>query len=103
MPKVIHFEIPATDPTRAGAFYKKVFDWKFSQYPGMDYWLVTAGEDKEQGINGAIAEKDKTHQATINAISISSFEDTAKKIKRGRRRSLRTQNACSERRIHDLL
>jgi predicted enzyme related to lactoylglutathione lyase len=79
--KVIHFEIPAVDIKRAVAFYEKAFGWKFSRYPGMNYWLVIAGEDKEQGINGAIAEKDETHPTTINTISVPSFEDAVKKIK----------------------
>ncbi len=79
--KVIHFEIPAENPKRAVDFYKKVFGWKFNKYPGMDYWLVTAGEEKEQGINGAIAEKDETHPATINTIGVPSFEDAVTKIK----------------------
>jgi predicted enzyme related to lactoylglutathione lyase len=83
VPKIIHFEIPAKDTKRAVAFYKKAFGWKFEKYgeEGMDYWLATAGEDKEPGINGAISEKDKTHPTTINTISISSFEDAVKKIR----------------------
>ena len=47
----------------------------------MDYWHVTAGEDKEPGINGAISIKGDTHPSTINAISVPSFEDAVKKIK----------------------
>jgi predicted enzyme related to lactoylglutathione lyase len=83
MPKVIHFEIPATDTKRAVDFYKKAFDWKFSEHggEGMDYWLVTAGEDKETGINGAIIIKGDTHPTTINTISVPSFEDAVKRIK----------------------
>ena len=83
MPKIIHFEVPAKDTKRAVAFYKKAFGWKFEKYGGgeMDYWLATAGEDKEPGINGAISEKDETHRTTINTISVPSFEDAVKKIK----------------------
>ncbi len=81
MPKVIHFEIPAENATRAVTFYKKAFGWKFSKYSKMNYWLVTAGEDKEPGVNGAIAEKDAVHPTTVNTISVPSFEDAAKKIK----------------------
>ncbi len=81
MGKVIHFEIPADNLERAVDFYKKVFGWKFEKYAGpMNYWLVTAGEDAEPGINGAIAEKDETHPATVNTISVSSFEDAVTKI-----------------------
>ncbi len=83
MPKIIHFEIPAEDTKRAVAFYTKAFGWKINSYggEGMDYWLVTAGEDKEPGINGAIIAKGDTHPATINTISVSSFEDATEKIK----------------------
>jgi predicted enzyme related to lactoylglutathione lyase len=83
LPKVIHFEIPADDTKRAVAFYKKAFGWKISKYggEGMDYWLATAGEDKELGINGAISMKNDTHPTTINTISVPSFEDAVKKIK----------------------
>ncbi len=42
MPRVIHFEIPASDPERAAAFYKKTFGWKIEKWPGpTEYWLVT--------------------------------------------------------------
>jgi hypothetical protein len=55
MPRVIHFEINADDPERAVKFHKKVFDWKITKWEGpVDYWLVTTGEDKVPGINGAI-------------------------------------------------
>lgn len=83
MPKVIHFEIPAGDIKRAAAFYKKAFGWKFEKYggEGMDYWLAITGEDKEQGINGAISTKDEYHPTTVNTISVPSFEDAVKKIK----------------------
>ena len=83
MPKVIHFEIPAEDTKRAVAFYEKAFGWKINNYgmEEMDYWLVTAGEDKEAGINGAIIKRGESHPATINTVSVTSFEDAVKKIK----------------------
>ncbi len=83
MPKVIHFEIPATDTKRAVAFYEKVFGWKIEKYgqQEMDYWLVIAGEDAEPGINGAIAKKDEVHPTTVNTVSVASFEEAAEKIK----------------------
>jgi len=80
MPKVIHFEIPAENTKRAVAFCERVFGWKFDKYEGMKYWLATAGEDKEPGINGAVAEKDAFHPTTINTINVPSFEDAAKRI-----------------------
>ena len=81
MPRVIHFEIPAEKTERAVEFYRKAFGWKIEKYGSMNYWLVTTGEAKDPGINGAIAEKDETHPVTINTISVQSFEEAVKKIK----------------------
>jgi predicted enzyme related to lactoylglutathione lyase len=83
MPKAIHFEIPASDTKRAVNFYKNAFGWEFRNYGGeeMDYWLVAAGKEDEPGINGAIAKKDEMHNATINTLAVTSFEDAVAKIK----------------------
>ncbi len=83
MPKVIHFEIPAENPPRAVKFYETVFGWKIQKYGSeeMNYFLATTGEEKEQGINGAIAEKDEMHSTTVNTISVISFEEAVKKVK----------------------
>lgn len=83
MPKVIHFEIPAENPKRAVDFYAKVFGWKLEKYgnQAINYWLATAGEEKELGINGAISGKDQMHPTTVNTIGVPSFEEAVKKIK----------------------
>lgn len=80
MSKVIWFEIPADDPGRVAKFYKNVFGWKIEKWDGpFDYWLVTAGEDDEPGINGAIMTKDmgKMVRDTIN---VDSYDYYVKKI-----------------------
>jgi len=79
-PRVIHFEIAADNPERAVKFYQKVFGWKIEKWGPIDYWLVTTGEDKEPGINGAIAEKGDYVTATTNTIGVASFDDAVKKI-----------------------
>ncbi len=80
MPKVVHFEIPAENPERAVEFYKKVFDWKIEKWQGaVPYWIVTAGEDKEPGINGAIHEKGNFN-TVVNIISVWSVDEFLKKI-----------------------
>ncbi len=90
MPKVIHFEIPAENPERASAFYKKVFGWKIEKYANtsVDYWLVTAGDEKEAGINGAIALKDQMHPTTVNTLSVSSYDEAVKEIQQAGGESL---------------
>jgi predicted enzyme related to lactoylglutathione lyase len=58
----VHFEIHATDPTAAMAFYESVLGWRFEKWGDVDYWLVsTSGgdpmsttPDPEPGINGGL-------------------------------------------------
>lgn len=69
MPRVVHFEIHASDPQRAVKFYSDVFGWDIKKwgapegaYDGdMQYWLVMTGSSgsetkgKEgQGIDGGL-------------------------------------------------
>jgi predicted enzyme related to lactoylglutathione lyase len=58
MPRPVHFEIHASDPTRAIAFYSALFEWKFTQWGGpMEYWMVTTGPDNQPGINGGLVRR----------------------------------------------
>ncbi len=52
----VHFEIHATDPERAIAFYTRLFGWSFHRYEGSPtpYWLITTGPDEVPGINGGL-------------------------------------------------
>jgi len=53
MNRVVHFEIHAEDPQRAIAFYEGLFGWTFTQWGGMDYWLITTGTEPP-GIDGGL-------------------------------------------------
>ncbi len=83
MAKIIHFEIPATDPEKVGRFYKEAFDWEITQYEGApDYWLVVAGPKEEKyGINGAIY-KSGANDKTINTISVENVKEAMEKVKK---------------------
>jgi predicted enzyme related to lactoylglutathione lyase len=74
MPRVVHFEIPAADPERAAAFYKKAFGWKIEKWPGpVEYWMVNTGAEGTPGINGGLMKKgDVTH--TTNTIGVDSVD-----------------------------
>ncbi len=75
MSRVIHFEIPASDPERAANFYKKAFGWKIEKWPGpMDYWMVTTGADGAPGINGGLLRKQAPTVATTNTIGVESVD-----------------------------
>lgn len=55
MPRVMHFEIHATDPDRVVRFYADLFDWQISKWDGpVEYWLVVTGPDGTPGINGGL-------------------------------------------------
>ncbi|MFO0938459.1 MAG: hypothetical protein U0798_18300 [Gemmataceae bacterium] len=56
MPRVVHFEIHADEPTRAVAFYTDLFGWKTTKWGGpMEYYLCDTGEGL--GINGGIVRR----------------------------------------------
>ena len=58
MPRVVHFEIHASDPQRAVTFYEKVFGWSFQKWEGpMEYWLIVTGPDDKPGINGGLVRR----------------------------------------------
>jgi predicted enzyme related to lactoylglutathione lyase len=56
MGKILNFHLPADDAERASAFYRKVFDWEITPFPGSEtpYLLVRSGPEDEPGIEGAI-------------------------------------------------
>ncbi len=52
MGRVVHFEIHASDPEKAAAFYSEVFGWQVRAIPELNYWIFdTGGGD---GINGGL-------------------------------------------------
>jgi predicted enzyme related to lactoylglutathione lyase len=74
MPKIIHFEIPATDPSRSRKFYTDVFGWGFEEMPGMNYWITQAGPKEEEGINGAVMKRQDKDQPLTIQIGVSNID-----------------------------
>jgi predicted enzyme related to lactoylglutathione lyase len=86
MPKIIHFEISADDPTRASAFFESVFGWRINRWEGpVDYWLISTDDRDQTSINGAIRQRmrDETTVNTIEVLSIDEF--TQRVVKAGGR------------------
>jgi hypothetical protein len=44
MGKVVHFEIPFDEKSRAMKFYGDVFDWKLTDMPEMDYVMALTSD-----------------------------------------------------------
>lgn len=58
MPRVVHFEIHATEPERAIRFYHDLFAWQFNKWAGPgDYWLIITGPKEEPGIDGGLVRR----------------------------------------------
>jgi len=57
MPRPVHFEIHATHPEVAMAFYGALFGWKFTPWGTAGYWLVKTGEAGEPGIDGGLVQR----------------------------------------------
>lgn len=81
MPRVIHFELGASAPERAVAFYRTVFGWEIEKWQGpIDYWLITTGPAGEPGIDGAITLHDERTKGTVNTIGVDSVSKYEKLI-----------------------
>lgn len=82
MPKVVHFEIPATHPEALKAFYQDVFGWSYQEMPGQDYWFTNGGPDSEEGINGAIMKRRDPAQPPTVTVSVVALGSSLAKIQR---------------------
>ncbi|MBK7038179.1 MAG: VOC family protein [Bacteroidetes bacterium] len=74
MSRIIHFEIPATNPEQTIEFYSKTFGWTFTKWGEEEYWLVTTGEDSEHGINGAIIKRRDPSMPVVNTINVENID-----------------------------
>jgi predicted enzyme related to lactoylglutathione lyase len=55
MSRPIHFEIHASEPQRAVAFYSALLGWTFTKYDAaQDYWLIKTGDAAAPGIDGGL-------------------------------------------------
>lgn len=81
MGRVIHFELPADNPERAARFYEEIFGWKVEKWGGpTDYWLLSTGDERKPGINGAIMRRQKPFLTTTNSVEVESIDDFAGKV-----------------------
>ncbi len=80
MSKIVHFEIPADDPERAGAFYHDVLGWEISRFGDEPYWLVRAGEDDEPGANGALVAREDLHRSPVLIAGVADIDDVLRRV-----------------------
>jgi predicted enzyme related to lactoylglutathione lyase len=89
MPRVVHFEIHASEPERTIRFYRELFGWQFNKWSGpVDYWLVVTGPREEPGIDGGLVRRQgeidgQAVIAYVCTVDVRSVDDTmaaAKKL-----------------------
>jgi predicted enzyme related to lactoylglutathione lyase len=81
MPRVVHFEIHADDPERAGRFYGNVFGWEATRWDGPEpYWLIRTGPDDQPGINGAMMKRRDPRGNVYNTIDVPDVDRYTQKI-----------------------
>ena len=95
---IVHFEIPADDPERAGRFYRELFGWKIEKWGGSgegqggeqagpEYWMVRTvptddrGQPTRAGVNGGMMRRQQPGQAAVNYVSVESVDEYAKKAR----------------------
>ena len=57
MPRVVHFEIHATEPEVLVRFYTELFGWMIKRWGDVPYWLVETGTAAQAGINGGLLQR----------------------------------------------
>lgn len=72
---VVHWELMSKDPEKIAAFYEKLFDWKITHMPEMNYRIVEAGKDI--GINGGIVKPDREGPWPGNTLFYIGVDDLA--------------------------
>ena len=79
---VVHFEIPAEDPSKLVSFYSKVFGWKIQPIGGpSSYWTIeTVDQPGEVGINGGLMKKAGPNQTSLNYVQVESIDELAGEV-----------------------
>ena len=76
MSRPIHFDLGATDPARAIAFYKAAFGWTVEKWNGpTEYYRITTGASREPGINGGLAPSKGEGVDTNLTLGVASLEE----------------------------
>jgi predicted enzyme related to lactoylglutathione lyase len=73
--RIIHFEIPASDPKALIKFYSDLFGWTFHEapVPEIEYWLCETGS-AGPGINGAVMQRQNAQQPWMNYVDVASVD-----------------------------
>ncbi len=80
--RIVHFELPFDDETRARTFYGEMFGWDLQSYPDLDYTMVSTGPSGDRGptepgfINGGMARRSENFTAPTVVVDVDDIEAT---------------------------
>jgi uncharacterized protein len=78
--RVVHFEIPSSDPERAAQFYSGAFGWNIQKWDGpQEYWLVGTGEGTP-GIDGGILRRTGPFDRVVNTINVDNVDVSIRRV-----------------------
>ncbi|MEW6688258.1 MAG: VOC family protein [Pseudomonadota bacterium] len=72
---VVHFELMSKDPAKVAGFYEKIFGWKVTHRPELNYRIVDTGG--EGGINGGIVKPEREGPWPGNMLFYIAVDDLA--------------------------
>jgi len=78
--KVMHFEIPAQNPELLKKFYSNIFDWKFSQWKDVGFWVALTGKPPEYGIDGGIIDIKEMDIPLTSVIQVDNIDEILEKV-----------------------
>ena len=81
MNRVVHFEIPVDNASRAGDFYGRVFEWKVAQWGDVQYWPMTTGEPSGIGAEGALTPRSDAPEGVLVYVSVDSIDPFLDRIR----------------------
>src|SRR3989442_5229239 len=76
---LVHFEIPASDPTTVSKFYEQLFGWKFSKWGEQDYWLIAHKDAPANETMGGLFKRNAPNEQFVNYFSVNSIDESAAK------------------------
>ena len=72
---VVHWEFLSKDPAKVSDFYQKIFDWKITHRPELNYRIVETGG--QGGINGGIVKPEREGPWPGNMLFYVAVDDLA--------------------------
>jgi len=104
MDSVVHFEIPADNPTRASKFYKDAFGWNIQKWEGpMPYWMLGTADSDENGmpknpgaINGGMGKREGPLKSIVVTISVADIEKALQKVEKSGGKTVSKKQAVGD-------